>query len=405
MEADGRVLPHALCEVIYNTGLQLLLMGRPLQAFRCFENSSLLFYNRPRVWLRMAECCVAAHKEEERQRSAAVKDRLARKVVGQGRHRRVVLPATNDPQDAAAAAAATAAVGEGVEGGEGGVRGQCTLVYAVKCLQNALFLLSIASQGGGRSRLPMTTLLVGGGGGSSKTAMQDEADSSSSSSSSAAAETTNGTAAATAAAAAAGEAAESATAGSEGGLTPQQQDDALVEQVTLLTLSYVYLCLDEPVLALQSAEALLSCGPGQVSESKHMTAHTYAAEALCVLGRPEDALKHLLPNPGQTPLSEEAAAAALQEQKQSESKVVVMTADSFLPPEHFAARARSALHLNLANVYLLQNNLAAAEKCVRAGLAACPTSPDALRSLLFILLRTGNTAAALEVLKSRRPLI
>ncbi len=417
LESDGGVLPHALCEVVYNTGLQLQLMGKPLQAFRCFENASLLFYNRPRVWLRMAECCVSAHREEGRQRNGTVRDRLVRRVVGQGRHRRVVLPASNDPQDAAAAAsAAAAAVAVDAGGGEGGVRGQCTLVYAVKCLQNALFLLSIASQGGGKSRLPMTTLL--GGGRSSKTTMSDEADSSSSSSSSGGAgiESTIGATAATPAAAVAGAAArglsaaaapaaESATAGSEGGsASPQEQDDALVEQVTLLTLSYVYLCLQEPVLALRSAEALLSHGPGRVSESKRVTAHTYAAEALCVLGQPEDALKHLLSNPGSTPLSEEAAVSALQEQRQSESKAVVVTADSFLPPEHFAARARSALHLNLANVYLLQNNLAAAEKCVRAGLAACPTSPDALRSLLFILLRTGNTTAALEALKSRRPL-
>ncbi|KAM3576046.1 hypothetical protein VYU27_002078 [Nannochloropsis oceanica] len=418
LEIDGRVLPHALCEVVYNTGLQLMLMGKPSQAFRCFENASLLFYNRPRVWLRMAECCVAAHREEGRRRNGAVRDRLVRRVVGQGRHRRVVLPVSNDPQDAAAAAAAAVdAGGRVMGGGEGGVRGQCTLAYAVKCLQNALFLLSIASQGGGRSRLPMTTLF--GGAGSSKMTMSDEADSSSSSSSSsggAGVQSTNGTAATISASAVAGAAArglavaaaptaESLTAGSEGGpASPQEQDDAVVEQVALLTLSYVYLCLQEPVLALRSSEALLSRGPGWMSESKRVTAHTYAAEALCVLGQPEEALKHLLSSPGSTPLSEEAAVSALQEQRQSESKAVVMTADSFLPPEHFAAQARSALHLNLANVYLLQNNLAAAEECVRAGLAACPTSPDALRSLLFILLRTGNTTAALEALKSRRPL-
>jgi len=420
LEIDGRVLPHALCEVVYNTGLQLMLMGKPSQAFRCFENASLLFYNRPRVWLRMAECCVAAHREEGRRRNGAVRDRLVRRVVGQGRHRRVVLPASNDPQDAAAAAAAAVdAGGRVMGGGEGGVRGQCTLAYAVKCLQNALFLLSIASQGGGRSRLPMITLF--GGAGSSKMTMSDEADSSSSSSSSsssggAGVQSTNGTAATVSTSAVAGTAArglavaaapaaESLTAGSEGGpASPQEQDDAVVEQVALLTLSYVYLCLQEPVLALRSSEALLSRGPGWMSESKRVTAHTYAAEALCVLGQPEEALKHLLSSPGSTPLSEEAAVSALQEQRQSESKAVVMTADSFLPPEHFAAQARSALHLNLANVYLLQNNLAAAEECVRAGLAACPTSPDALRSLLFILLRTGNTTAALEALKSRRPL-
>lgn len=383
LEADGRVLPHALCEVVYNAGLQLLLMGRPSQAFRCFENASLIFYNRPRVWLRLAECCVQHHREEERRKLGPTRDRLVRRVVGQGRHRRVVLPASHDVHDdfAAAAAAATALAAE-----KGAVRGECTLAYAVKCLQNVLFLLSIASQGGGQSRLPMTSLL----GGSKMVAKEAGGGVDTSSS--------NGNAGG-------GGPPPGAAAGAEGLSQPalQEQDDSLVEQVALLNLAYVYLCLNEPVLALHQAEVLLSRG-ASVSETKQVTVHTYAAEALCMLGRPEEALRHLQPTPGGEGLSEDAAAAALQEQRQSESKAVVVTADSFLPAEHFAARARSALHLNLANVYLLQGNLAAAEKCVRAGLAACPTSPDALRSLIFILLRRGNTAAALECLKSRRPL-
>lgn len=399
LETDGRVLPHTFCEIAYNTGLQLLILGRSVQAFRCFENASLVFYNRPRVWLRMAECCVHAYREEEGRREGPVRDRLVRRVLGRGPHRRLVLATRRggDCREFQGGDGARGAAGGGLDGSVGeDARGRCTLLYAVKCLQNALFLLSVASQGGGRSRLPMTSLL----GGSKLAGAGDTGGDGGS------LDTSNGSVGG-------GEQHETVALGGSTGAASasadkkraswQEQGDAQVEQVVLLTLSYVYLCLHEPVLALHYAELLLTRGAGWAEdEGNRVAARTYAAEALCVLGRPDEALKHLLP--GGTPLSEEAGVSSLQKQCQAESKRVVVTAESFLPPEHFAARARCALHLNLANVYLLQNNLAAAEKCVGLGLAACPTSPDALRSLVFILLRTGNTSAALEALKSRRPL-
>ncbi|KAJ6408091.1 hypothetical protein OIU84_011405 [Salix udensis] len=46
--------------IVYNCGVQHLACGKPLLAARCFEKASLVFYNRPLLWLRLAECCLVA---------------------------------------------------------------------------------------------------------------------------------------------------------------------------------------------------------------------------------------------------------------------------------------------------------------------------------------------------------
>ena len=50
-------------EVLYNIGLQMLLCGKDVgTAFQCFHQSSTELHMRPRVWMRMAECCVAENE-------------------------------------------------------------------------------------------------------------------------------------------------------------------------------------------------------------------------------------------------------------------------------------------------------------------------------------------------------
>lgn len=48
-------------EMLYNLGLQLLLTGKPELAFQSFQEVAMMYYNSPRVWLRLAESCVASH--------------------------------------------------------------------------------------------------------------------------------------------------------------------------------------------------------------------------------------------------------------------------------------------------------------------------------------------------------
>ena len=46
---------------IASQGLQLLLTGNAELAFQCFHEAALSYYRKPKLWLRMAECCIAAY--------------------------------------------------------------------------------------------------------------------------------------------------------------------------------------------------------------------------------------------------------------------------------------------------------------------------------------------------------
>lgn len=53
-------------ELLYNCGIQLLHIGRPLAAFECLMEAVQFYHSNPRLWLRLAECCVSANKKVRR---------------------------------------------------------------------------------------------------------------------------------------------------------------------------------------------------------------------------------------------------------------------------------------------------------------------------------------------------
>lgn len=58
---------------------------------------------------------------------------------------------------------------------------------------------------------------------------------------------------------------------------------------------------------------------------------------------------------------------------------------------------RASLHANLAAVHALQGNLAQAERCARLALGICPGNAAVLRMAVYVLVRQGNIAEALQV--------
>lgn len=50
-------------ELLYNCGIQLLHINRPLAGFECLMEAVQFYHSNPRLWLRLAECCVAANKK------------------------------------------------------------------------------------------------------------------------------------------------------------------------------------------------------------------------------------------------------------------------------------------------------------------------------------------------------
>lgn len=49
-------------ELMYSLGVSLLHAGLISKAFDCFTEVAQRLHNNPKLWLRMAECCIYNHK-------------------------------------------------------------------------------------------------------------------------------------------------------------------------------------------------------------------------------------------------------------------------------------------------------------------------------------------------------
>lgn len=56
------LLANKRYELLYNCGIQLLHIGRPLAAFECLMEAVQVYHFNPRLWLRLAECCISTNK-------------------------------------------------------------------------------------------------------------------------------------------------------------------------------------------------------------------------------------------------------------------------------------------------------------------------------------------------------
>lgn len=49
-------------ELMYSLGVSLLHAGHASLAFDCFMEAAQKLHNNPKLWLRIAECCIYCHK-------------------------------------------------------------------------------------------------------------------------------------------------------------------------------------------------------------------------------------------------------------------------------------------------------------------------------------------------------
>merc|ERR1719362_2317942 len=164
-------------ETAYNAGLQMLMSERPLLAFKCFEQCTPVLRTWPRLWMRIAECCIQLHQQAAakgsdgpgeiqdaslRPSSAAVSSstrvaasdgtalqRFAWRIQGEHRHRRWFFNVAKTPPVGRRTIPGDdddgASKGEGADGEAYTVRdGQLTahgaLIHATMCLRNVLVL-------------------------------------------------------------------------------------------------------------------------------------------------------------------------------------------------------------------------------------------------------------------------
>ncbi|KAL0340508.1 UNVERIFIED_CONTAM: hypothetical protein Sradi_4567600 [Sesamum radiatum] len=125
--------------ISYNCGIHSLACGRPFHAARCFQTASLIFYNQPILWLRIAECCLMA-LEKGLINSIKFTDKpdIKVNVIGKGKWRQLGLRYGSSP------------TGQGEYVGKDSSfiaddkKPDLSMSLARQCLVNALYLLDSA---------------------------------------------------------------------------------------------------------------------------------------------------------------------------------------------------------------------------------------------------------------------
>ncbi|KAL6045342.1 CCR4-NOT transcription complex subunit 10 [Balamuthia mandrillaris] len=397
-------------EIFYNQGMQLLLTGKPDLAFRCFKETISAFHRKPKLWLRLAECCIALHLLKIKDQVKVQKSSVVSAVIGEGKNRRVVLPSSYSPSSlpptspvspispvAISSSPATSGSSSPAASSPSSSstpalldlnKAEPTLQYARRCIQNALYLLANTStQPPSPSPSPSTP---------SATV--------SFSSSSSSGGTKSG---------------DSASKDQPPAAPSKDAARRALHNACLLLSSYLALCTNDPVVALSSANELIAQKTTATEQTKFL-AHTYAAEALCLLSRPVDAAQHLstclqlsnqsssAPSIGSTTPTTTASATRASSSTSataSSSMTSPRSPSPYSPHDDStpsASLARYSLYVNLATAHILQDKHAQAQKMVHQALTLYPSAPAAVLLQVYLELWKGHTASALEILKKGR---
>ncbi|KAG1327921.1 CCR4-NOT transcription complex subunit 10 [Cocos nucifera] len=393
--------------IMYNCGLQYLACGKPLVAAHCFNKARSIFFNRPLLWLRLAECCLSALEKGLLQPSSSSSsggEEVKVHVVGRGRWRQLVIDDKNPKywclDDS----------GDGVISPDGPYK--LSLPFARQCLLNALHLLNNfeltkSSANSEKEDDSNQTISLGGKNLSNKNSLAGDSKSS------------NATSASTPAGA--NDDSKEVKGGTSSNSTLQSSVSAyedtckkvnnLIKQAVLGDLAYVELSLENPLKALAAAQALQQLP--DCSRIYGFLSHVYAAEALCHLNRPKEAAEHLSiyisdKNEVQLPYSDEDRDKWRIEKggdgEEVNGHLNAKTCSEepqgmvFLKPEE----ARGALYVNLATMSIIQGDHEQASRFLREALSLLPNNPRATLAAIYVDILLGRIQDALVKLKQSR---
>ncbi|KAI5066951.1 hypothetical protein GOP47_0017479 [Adiantum capillus-veneris] len=404
--------------ILYNCGLQQLRIGNPVLAAQCFQEAGSFCCKQPLLWLRIAECCISALEKGLLETggfdNSIKKDELRVSSVGEGRWRRLVLPAGSlNPSLSNIAAGfnleddktmGNSSSAKGLEPAAFGKPHKLSLLFARQCLHNALLLvnqlLARDAKGAVETRaveveealsedlksLSLQSLRGGGlplGAQSNPNGNNKEGK-------------VNSLSAILA----------SVTAFEE----EQQKRNSTILQYVLADLAFVELCLDNPVRALKNARQLLQ--HPECSKPFKFLGHVYAAEALCLLNRPHEAVAELSTcinecNSLETPANggdedgqkwksgENSEASA-----EGDDGVGAAVANASLLSEALSissftgTRARASLFVNLAMVHVMLNDFPQANHFAMQAASIIPANPIAVLCVVYVNLVQGRTEEA-----------
>nr|XP_016448045.1 PREDICTED: CCR4-NOT transcription complex subunit 10-like [Nicotiana tabacum] len=395
--------------ITYNCGVQYLACGKPLQAASCFYKATQVFYNRPLLWLRIAECCLMAlEKGLLKASGTAASDRSEVKVhvVGKGKWRQLVMEdgILRNGQ-------------ESLSGAEDLVvndrQPKLSVLLARQCLLNALHLLNCSESKGHKSMQPRASGL--------EESETGEAVPSKS------ANSKNGSTGDPKAlnVAASGQINANGEVKEQKGVSSQhaslsssiceyeaigRKENLMIEQAVLADLAFVELELGNPLRALTIAKSLLKVQ--ECSKIYIFLGNVYAAEALCLLNRPKEAVEHLSTYIAGSkcvdlPFSQEDSEMWRQEKTLDfeDTNGGSATLNSF-PPEESQAfvflkpeEARGMLFANLAAMSVMQGDIEQAQNYAVQALSTKPQRPEAILTAVYVDLLRGRSQEALTKLK------
>ncbi|TYJ22085.1 hypothetical protein E1A91_A08G104000v1 [Gossypium mustelinum] len=393
--------------ITYNCGLQYLACGKPLLAAHCFQKASLVFYKRPLMWLRLAECCLMAVEKGLVKGSWAPSDRseVRVSVIGKGRWRRLLIEnGTTRNRHVDSVERDVWALGDDGQP-------KLSLPLARQCLYNALHLLNCSELSNSKSILPSDSSLEENelsDGASSKNSNYKNLPSNDSKASTMPAALINLN----------GDLKEPKGGTNQEGIQTFisyyedicRRENQMIKQALLANLAYVELELENPLKALSAARALLEL-PG-CSRIYVFLGHVYLAEALCLLNKPKEAAEHLsIYLSGESNIElpfgledceqwqvkkhidcEEANVGAAAAKNSSPEGLEDFM---FLKPDE----ARGTLYANLAAVSAIQGDLERAHHFVTQALSLVPDSSEATMTAIYVDLMLGKSQEAVSKLK------
>ncbi|CAN1240772.1 CCR4-NOT transcription complex subunit 10-B [Linum perenne] len=380
--------------ILYNCGVQHLACGKPLVAAGCFQKASLLFYNRPILWLRLAECCIMALQKGliKGSRASSRKSEIMVHVVGKGKWRYLAVENGISRNDSAEKDVPFLCNGQP----------ELSMSFARQCLLNALHLLDYSELNHLKYGLP------------SSFSMEE------SESSDVLKNTNHKNLTGIDAKASSGLVQINANGDAKeqkGGGTNQEimqnsisyyedvhrRENQMIKQALLANLAYVELELENPDKALSSAMSLFELP--ECSRIFIFLGHLYAAESLCLLNKPKEAAEHVsiylsggdnveLPfkhedfeqlQVEKTLDSEDPSGASAEESQSVE----------FLKPNE----ARGTLYANFAALYAMLGELERAQDFVTQALSLIPSSWEATLTAVYLELLLGKTESAVMRLR------
>lgn len=344
------LLANKRYELLYNCGIQLLHVGRPLAAFECLIEAVQVYHANPRLWLRLAECCIAASKgtSEQETKGLPTKKGIVQSIVGQGYHRKIVL-ASQSIQNTV------------YSDGQSSAIPVASVEFAAICLRNALLLLPEEQQDPKQENGSKSSSQLGGN-------------------------------------AESGESSETCSSKSHDGdkLIPAPPSSPLRKQelenlkCSILACSaYVALALGDNLMALNHADQLLQ--QPKLSGSLKFLGHLYAAEALISLDRISDAITHLNPEN----VTDVSLGISSNEQDQAGKRAPQCYPSS-------VNSARTVMLFNLGSAYCLRSEYDKARKCLHQAASMIhpkEVPPEAILLAVYLELQNGNTQLALQMIK------